>query len=144
MVDAEIRHGLSDQIRAMRERRGWSQTDLAKRMGTSQPAVARIETSRDKYLSFPTLLSVANAFDVAVLVRFVPFSELVRRSLDASEYEQAPLSFEEELTLVSEQRLSAPPIKRACFTTPPATAGSLTTRLNDPAVVIDELYQPVA
>jgi transcriptional regulator with XRE-family HTH domain len=108
MVDAEIRHGLADQIRAMRERAGWSQTDLARKIGTSQPNVARMEATRDKYMSFPSLLSVAKAFDVGLLVRFVPFSEIVRRSFDASDFEQAPLSYTEEVTFTAQHLVSAP------------------------------------
>lgn len=101
MVDADARHGLCDQIRAMRERAGWSQADLARKIGISQPNVARMEGARDKYLSFQTLFAVARAFDVGLLVRFVPFSEIVQRSFDTSEYEKAPRSFDEEVGLTS-------------------------------------------
>jgi DNA-binding Xre family transcriptional regulator len=41
---AERRHALSGQLTALRHRLGVSQVELAARMGTSQSAVARLET----------------------------------------------------------------------------------------------------
>lgn len=140
MVDAEIRHGLADQIRAMRERAGWSQADLARRIGTSQPNVARMEATRDKYLSLPSLLSVAKVFDVGLLVRFVPFSEVVRRSLDATDFEQAPLSYEEEVRFTAQIHVFAPR-STATFAPPPSlekrTQVITQPRLASPAPYVD-------
>jgi transcriptional regulator with XRE-family HTH domain len=143
LIDAEIRHGITDQIRAMRERRGWTQKDLAERIGTSQPAVARMERTRDKYLSLPTLLSVADAFDVGLLLRFVPFSEVVRRSLDHSEFEQAPLSFDEEVRFVTEERVPSPAATARSFAeaVPQATT---VEEIRQDAPPSDDRYQPVA
>lgn len=74
-VKAHIETGVPFQVRAIREQRRMSQERLATLLGTSQPGVARIE-SPDRRLDLKTLMRVASAFDVALVVRFVPFGEL--------------------------------------------------------------------
>jgi len=78
LVDAEVRRGIPVQIREIREARGWSQADLGQRIGMPQNNISRMENTRETYLSIPTLLKLAAAFDVALLVKFVPYSELLR------------------------------------------------------------------
>jgi len=76
-VEGSVRAGLPHQIRAMRQVRNWSQQELAKRMKTSQSAVARLENPDNGKFNITTLLDAAAAFDVALLVKFVPFSRLL-------------------------------------------------------------------
>lgn len=75
-VETEIRRGLPFQIRAIREARGWNQQTLGEAAGIEQGNISRIENTRDTFLSFPTLLKIAEAYDVALVVKFAPFSEL--------------------------------------------------------------------
>ena len=67
------------QIRAIRKARGWTQAQLAKRCGIPQARISHIEQPGRDPLSLRTLYRLAAAFDVGLLVQFVPFSELVRR-----------------------------------------------------------------
>src|SRR6266508_2508846 len=60
---------LGARIRALREARGLSQTELAKRMGTSQPAIARLEAGRVTP-GLDTLDRVADALNVELAVTF--------------------------------------------------------------------------
>jgi len=76
-VAAHIQDGVSFQIRALRDQRKWNQRDLARALKVSQPAIAQYE-SPERALNLTTLQRVASAFDVALIVRFVPFSELAR------------------------------------------------------------------
>lgn len=79
-VETHIGTGLSFQIRAMRKERGWTQKQLAKRLGSSnQEGISRLENSGYGRFSIETLRRLASAFDVALLMRFVPFSELIDR-----------------------------------------------------------------
>jgi transcriptional regulator with XRE-family HTH domain len=75
-VEAEIRRGLPLQIRAIREARNWNQKQLGDAAGIPQANISRTENTRDTFLSFQTLLKIAEAFDVALIVKFAPFSEL--------------------------------------------------------------------
>jgi len=76
-VDEQIDTGLPFQIRAIRQARDWSQTTLSERAGMAQGAISRLESlSYGKY-TLTTLKRLAAAFDVGLVVRFEPFSELV-------------------------------------------------------------------
>lgn len=77
-TDAQIADAISSQIFHIRESRGWTQVDLAEKAGMMQPAISRLERSANS-VSLNTLKKVASAFDVALLVRFVPFSRMVER-----------------------------------------------------------------
>lgn len=50
-----------NNIRELRDRRGWTQAELAKRMGTSQQQVDRLEKS-DRTLTWPWMRRLAKAF----------------------------------------------------------------------------------
>ena len=73
----EINTGLPFQIRAMRQARGWSQKDLADHAGMTQEGVSRLENPDYGKPTLTTLKRLASAFDVGLVVRFVPFSQLV-------------------------------------------------------------------
>jgi len=61
----------------MREREKWSQEELAKRVGMNQNAISRLENPFYGKPTITTLKRLATAFDVALIVRFAPFGELV-------------------------------------------------------------------
>ncbi len=65
------------QIRAMREQRGWTQEDFAQKIGMGQARISLLENPNYENLSLKTLKRVANVFDVALVVRFAPFSRLL-------------------------------------------------------------------
>ncbi|MEV8518097.1 helix-turn-helix transcriptional regulator [Dactylosporangium sp. NPDC051484] len=56
-------------VRELRERRGWSQTELADAASMTQSAVARFEAG-GTVPTFPVLERLARAFDVALAVGF--------------------------------------------------------------------------
>lgn len=80
-VDEEISTGLAFQIRAMREGRGWSQQELGSRAEAGGPiaqeTICKFENPDYGRYSLTSLKRLAAAFDVALMVRFVPFSRLV-------------------------------------------------------------------
>jgi transcriptional regulator with XRE-family HTH domain len=65
------------QVYSMRRRRGWTQEALAENTGTKQSGVCRWENGEPPQ-SLTTLKKIAAAFDVGLIVRFVPFSEMVQ------------------------------------------------------------------
>ena len=76
-VDAEISTTVPFQIREMRKARDWTQEELANRIGSDQPMISKFEDPDYATFAITSLKRLASAFDVALAVRFVPFSELV-------------------------------------------------------------------
>lgn len=93
----DVDTGLAFQIRALRERNGWSQTKLGERAGGKrQKVISDWENPNYGRYSLQSLKSLATAFDVGLMVRFVPFSELVNWNANLTPERLAPPSFEEE------------------------------------------------
>ncbi len=78
-TEAQLSIEVPFQIRALRKARGWTQAQLAERCGIPQARISHIEQPGRDPLSLRTLYRLSAAFDVGLLVQFVPFSELVRR-----------------------------------------------------------------
>jgi len=73
-----------------------SQADLARKIGSRQSAVARLEDPTYGRQSLAVLHKVAKVFDVATWVEFVPFSTYLRRTSDLSPRALTPKSYREE------------------------------------------------
>ena len=96
-VRAHIQHGLAHQIRLLRKERNWSQSQLAKKIGArNQSTIARLENPAYGRYSLGTLLKLADAFDVAALVKFASFGKLITETADLSPAALRVLSYEEE------------------------------------------------
>jgi transcriptional regulator with XRE-family HTH domain len=86
MMNKEYRHGLVNaqieidlplQIRALRKQLVGNQPDMAKLTGMKQSRVSMMEKPGGVHFTLETLRRLAKAFDVALIVRFAPFSELL-------------------------------------------------------------------
>lgn len=95
-VESELANGLAHQIRVLRRQHGWSQQDLATKLGTSQTAVSRLEDPSYGKFSVKSLLALGDAFDVALYVRFLPFSQFLTQTWDTSEHRFLAESYTEE------------------------------------------------
>lgn len=85
-VAAHLSTNIAAQIQTLRESQPnpWSQKDLAEKTGMARARISVLENpSYDKH-SLTTLKRIAEAFDVALVVRFTPFSELVKWVSDLS------------------------------------------------------------
>lgn len=91
---ANIAQGVAAQIRAMREANGWTQATFGNVVGMKQSAVSQLENPDYGRASLTTLKRVASAFDVALVVRFEPFSELMKHSGSLSPTDFAVPSFD--------------------------------------------------
>lgn len=78
-VVENIRTAIAHQIRINREKRKWSQSDLAKRTSKTQSVISRLEDPDYGKLSLQTLFDLAKSFDIALDVRFVSFRHLIER-----------------------------------------------------------------
>ncbi len=93
----KLRRASRFQVRALRDKKGWTQARLGTELGMTQTNVSRLESPGYGRLNITTLQRIASVFDVALIVRFVPFSELIRWTNELSPEVMAPQSFEEEL-----------------------------------------------
>jgi transcriptional regulator with XRE-family HTH domain len=101
-VEEHVRTSLPFQIRALREQREWTQGKLAEELKTTQTAVSRLENPEYGKLSLNSLYKLASAFDVALLIKFVPFSRLVEEFKDVSPQALSVTSFDKELETLEE------------------------------------------
>lgn len=83
-VAAHISNTVSSQINLLREARGWTQKDLAKKAGMSQSRISALEDPNYENIEVGTLRRLASAFDVALTVRFIPYSELATWTAELS------------------------------------------------------------
>ena len=59
---------LADQIATLREKLGWTQTQLARKVGTTQSGIARLENPSYQNYSLKTLEKVARALGARLVV----------------------------------------------------------------------------
>jgi transcriptional regulator with XRE-family HTH domain len=106
-VGSQISVGLPFQIRALREQRGWKQSDLAKAAGMLQPRISAMESPGGAKLNLETLRRLASAFDIGLAVRFVPFSELLAWSDNFTPDHFRIRSFEQDVSAKEPQQQSS-------------------------------------
>jgi len=95
-IDEHINVGIAFQIRSLRNRLNLKQSELAELLGVKQPLVSSRENPNYGKYTLNTLKDLAKAFDVGLLVRFVPFSTLIDWTVDLTSDAIAPPSFNEE------------------------------------------------
>jgi transcriptional regulator with XRE-family HTH domain len=96
-VSAHIDTGIPFQVRALREHRGLTQKELAERAGMKQERISAIENPNYKNaFTLATLKRLAYAFDIALIVRFAPISQLVDWELKLSSEALEAVSFDED------------------------------------------------
>lgn len=119
-VSEHIDTGIPFQIRALREQRGWTQKELANRAGVTQVWISKVENPNHSGFSIKTLLKLASAFDIGLIVRFVPISNLVKWELDLSPDALKAVSFDEDhyFREISQEKSSVTTMALASFLSP--------------------------
>lgn len=112
-VEAEVVTSLAHQIRVLRLQRNWTQHDLAKKMGSTQAVVSRLEDPSYGKASIQVLLKLGAIFDVALNVRFGSFVSFFQEAMKPSRAALEVPSFEEEADCVGffehRQDVASPP-----------------------------------
>ena len=74
---AEASAQIAKQLIALRKRRGFSQDEVAKLVGTGQPAISRVERADYHNWSFNTLRKLAEAMDARLRVVIEPAEDIL-------------------------------------------------------------------
>lgn len=74
------------QIIRARKSKGLTQEDLAKAVGTKQPAIARIESGKYHGCSINTLLKIADALDTPLTIR--PRKSVKLKALESQNFQK--------------------------------------------------------
>jgi transcriptional regulator with XRE-family HTH domain len=124
MMD-QVRSFIAFQIRALREQPGrrWSQGDLAKKSGKTQSVISRMEDPDYGKLSLQSLLEIAIAYDLPLLVQFVEWDDWLARMSNLSPSALRKRSFDAS-------RLSKPTMQSDARPIPTNTIGLPTTAGN--------------
>jgi transcriptional regulator with XRE-family HTH domain len=117
-ADPEYRHawnlenvytGICFQIRALREQRELSQSALGNAAKMAQERISILEDpNADTRPTLNTLLRLADALDVGLDVRFVPYGTVIDRSIRTDMKELEVLSFADELPELEREITSEP------------------------------------
>jgi transcriptional regulator with XRE-family HTH domain len=95
-VSAQLQTGIAAQLLTMRLAREWTQKQIAEKSDMAAARISVMENpSYDKF-TLTTLKRLARAFDVGLMVRFVPFSEIVAWVSDQSPESLDAASFDED------------------------------------------------
>ena len=100
-MEATVEQDIAWQISLNRKARNLSQAELAKRCRTKQSAIARIEDPTYGKHSLAVLVKVAHAFECALRVKLIPYSELAEEVQDTSPESLIVASFSDERHLIS-------------------------------------------
>lgn len=95
-VAAHIDNGVAFQIRTIRKKKTWTQKKLGDRADMKQERISVLEDPNKINVTLNTLRKIASAFDVALMVRFVPFGDLVKMGARLSEEALDAASFDED------------------------------------------------
>ena len=76
-VAAHLSTNIAAQIQTIREERGWTKKQLARKASMSPSRITVMEDPSYENFTLSTLKRLASAFDVALVARFTPFSDLV-------------------------------------------------------------------
>ena len=95
-VVEQIYSRLPLKIQKMREQQGWTQEQFGEKAGMAQAWVSNIESPNYGKFTIATLLRIASVYDVALVVDFVPFSRLLKDTINLSQESFEVSSFGEE------------------------------------------------
>ena len=92
-VASHISNTVASQILMLRDAKGWTQKQLAEKSGMRQSQISALEDPNYENFEAATLRRLASAFDVALTIRFIPFSELTGWTATLSSDKLVPVDF---------------------------------------------------
>lgn len=108
-AEQDLGSTVAAQIYALRQKHDkMTQEALAQKTEMSQARISILENPNYRKFNVGTLQRIAAAFDVALIVRFVSFGELLDWTVTGSRETLAPLSFDEEFSTEGEGDSATP------------------------------------
>ncbi|WP_198937752.1 helix-turn-helix domain-containing protein [Pelomonas sp. KK5] len=83
-MESTVENLIAWQVRINREERDLTQAELARRMGTKQSAISKLEDPEGGDVLVSTLVKAAHAFDCALVIRFVDYGRFAVRTHDVA------------------------------------------------------------
>lgn len=96
-IEESIQSRLTAQINTLRKEQGWDLKTFADKLGKKLSWAYRLEDPNAAVPTIPTLLEVAETFDIGLDVRFRRFSELLDDAVNLTPSSFSVPSFESEL-----------------------------------------------
>jgi transcriptional regulator with XRE-family HTH domain len=118
----------------LRQRKDLSQAELARLLGTSQNAIYRLENPRYGRPNISTLKKLASFYDVGLIVRFAPISEIADWTTDLSQNSMDVPSFDHDTGFMEHGALD----QIAANATTTAALSDIRRFRNDPGLSITE------
>lgn len=94
-LDESVNSRLAVQLYSLRASRGMTQAQVSDLTGIAQPTLSKFEANCDG-ITTTTLKRIAAAYDVALSVRFVPFSELAEE-IDRGKFDREITSYDDDV-----------------------------------------------
>ncbi len=91
-----INNAIPFQLQALRKKEKLTQRELGEKSGKTQAWISKIENPNYSKFSLATLQEFASVFDVGLVVKFAPFSELINWEINLSPEDIQVKSFDEE------------------------------------------------
>jgi transcriptional regulator with XRE-family HTH domain len=139
-VAAHVSNTVASQVSMLREKEGWTQKQFAKKAGMSQSRISALEDPNYENYEIGTLKRVASAFDVALTVRFIPFSELAEWSATLSTDRLNVPSYSEDRSPMVAQTVSSIELNRTGFVMEPP---SIWQALGSPISILSQGHNQI-
>jgi transcriptional regulator with XRE-family HTH domain len=141
-IASQINIGIPFQIRALMKARGWTQDTLAEKTGMLQPRISGLMKPGKTRPNIETLRRVAEAFDCALIVRFAPFSELARWSMEFEPDSFNVPSFDDDTGFIERKAPQATTASKSIMATGTNAGKVLTFRTqgNQTAAIAEPAY----
>jgi transcriptional regulator with XRE-family HTH domain len=105
---ASVSVNVASQIKALRRRRDMTQEILAQEAEMKQSRISAIERPGATGLSIETLVRMASAFKVGLMVKFVPFSEMLKWENEYSQDIFDVISIDKDIQFIEPKKYSGP------------------------------------
>lgn len=106
-LQSRVRGFIAYQIQALREKLGLTQNQFAELTGKKQSAISRLENTAYGKVSVQTLLDIATAANVALVVKFVSYPELMQQTSDMGAKALSPPTIDESISDAKRSRHSS-------------------------------------